>query len=92
MDESRASEVVSRLFAEDTFTGWGIRTMSSKMSKNNPFSYHNGSVWPHKNAILLNGLLKYGFKEGAEKLTAVLLKALRLIPGNRFTRTVQRAL
>ncbi len=84
VDESRASLVVERLFAEDMFTGWGIRTMSSKMEKYNPFSYHNGSVWPHDNSIILKGLLNYGFNEEAEKLAAALLKALRLTPGNRL--------
>jgi len=84
IDESKASLVVKRLFAEDMFTGWGIRTMSSKMTRYNPFSYHNGSVWPHDNAIILKGLLNYHFKEEAEKLAAALLKALRLTPGNRL--------
>ena len=54
------------------------------MPRYNPFSYHNGSVWPHDNAIILKGLLKYGFNEEAQKLAAALLKALRLTPGNRL--------
>jgi glycogen debranching enzyme len=84
IDKDKAPLVVKRLFAEDMFTGWGIRTMSSKMPRYNPFSYHNGSVWPHDNAIILKGLLKYGFNEEAQKLAAALLKALRLTPGNRL--------
>ncbi len=84
IDEEKAPLVVKRLFAEDMFTGWGIRTLSNRMAKYNPFSYHNGSVWPHDNAIILKGLLKYGFKDEAKQLAAALLKALRLTPGNRL--------
>lgn len=43
------------------FTEWGIRTLSSKEQRYNPLGYHNGTVWPHDNAIIAMGLRKYGF-------------------------------
>ena len=44
--------------------GWGIRTMSKAATAYNPMSYHNGSVWPHDNALIAAGLKRYGFAEG----------------------------
>jgi len=57
----RASRLVSRLLAEDMWSGWGIRTLSSNHTAYNPFSYHTGSVWPHDNAIIADGFRRYGF-------------------------------
>ncbi len=66
VDEDKAKKVVKRLLAPDMFSGWGIRTVS-KLAKNyNPMSYHNGSIWPHDNAIIIRGLKRYGFEEQAE--------------------------
>jgi glycogen debranching enzyme len=46
--------------APDMFCGWGVRTLSSESPAYNPMSYHNGSVWPHDNAIIAAGLKRYG--------------------------------
>lgn len=51
-----ARRVAGRLFAPDMYSGWGIRTMSKDERAYNPMSYHNGSVWPHDNAIIAVGL------------------------------------
>jgi glycogen debranching enzyme len=59
IDEGRAASVVKRLLAEDMFSGWGIRTLSSRERRYNPMSYHNGSVWPHDNAIGAAGFSRY---------------------------------
>ncbi len=61
----RAARVAGRLFGPDLFSGWGIRTLSSREVRYNPMSYHNGSVWPHDNAIIALGLARYGFKHKA---------------------------
>ena len=45
------------------FCGWGMRTLSSSCPAYNPMSYHNGSVWPHDNAIIAAGLKRYGHDE-----------------------------
>jgi glycogen debranching enzyme len=71
----RASRVVDRLLREDMFTGWGIRTLSSRESRYNPVSYHLGSVWPHDNAFILAGFRRYGHNAGALRIFDALLDA-----------------
>jgi glycogen debranching enzyme len=61
----RAKLVVSRLMQPDIRSGWGIRTLSSEHKSFNPYSYQNGSVWPHDNALLALGLRRYGFDREA---------------------------
>jgi glycogen debranching enzyme len=63
-----AVEVAARLVAPDMFSGWGIRTLSSRSTGYNPASYHNGSVWPHDNAICAAGLARYGMHDAAEQV------------------------
>jgi glycogen debranching enzyme len=60
----RAARVVARLMAPDMNSGWGIRTLSSQHPAYNPYSYQNGSVWPHDNSLIAFGFKRYGF--GAE--------------------------
>jgi glycogen debranching enzyme len=61
--QERAARVVARLLAPDMDSGWGIRTLSSEHPKYNPYSYQNGSVWPHDNAIIAIGFKRYGFHD-----------------------------
>ena len=58
LDGEPAATFAERLLAEDMFTGWGVRTLSSRERRYNPMSYHNGSVWPHDNAIAALGLAR----------------------------------
>jgi glycogen debranching enzyme len=51
----RAARVVKRLMVADTWNGWGIRTLSAENGAYNPYSYQNGSMWPHDNAIIALG-------------------------------------
>ncbi len=57
----RAARVVGRLMAPEMNTGWGIRTLSSRHGAYNPYSYQNGSVWPHDNSLIALGFKRYGF-------------------------------
>jgi glycogen debranching enzyme len=50
------------------FTGWGIRTVALGEARYNPMSYHNGSIWPHDNALIALGLARYGLKHSVEHL------------------------
>jgi len=75
IEEEKAEKLVKRLFSKDMFSGWGVRTMSNKMKAYNPFSYHNGSVWPHDNSLIIKGLLRYGYVEEARELARALLNA-----------------
>ncbi len=56
------------LLSEEMFSGWGIRTIATSEARYNPMSYHNGSVWPHDNAIIAAGMAAYGYKQGAMKV------------------------
>ena len=60
VDEDKAPLVAERPMSPEMFSGWGVRTLASDMGAYNPASYHNGSVWPHDNALIASGLLRYG--------------------------------
>jgi glycogen debranching enzyme len=64
-EPARAARLVDSLLAPDMFCGWGIRTLSARHPVYNPMSYHNGSVWPHDNAIVVMGMAHYGFSRRA---------------------------
>ncbi len=69
----RARHVAETLSGEDFFTGWGIRTVATTEARYNPLSYHNGSVWPHDNSIIANGMAKCGKKKRAGQVLLALL-------------------
>jgi glycogen debranching enzyme len=71
----RAARVAQGLAAPDFFTGWGVRTLSARERRYNPGSYHNGSVWPHDNALIGLGLARYGHAQEALALTTALFDA-----------------
>ncbi|MCG5072530.1 glycogen debranching N-terminal domain-containing protein [Paraburkholderia tagetis] len=56
-------------------TGWGVRTLAAGQARFNPMAYHNGSVWPHDNALCARGLARYGRKEVAVRLLQALFEA-----------------
>jgi glycogen debranching enzyme len=64
----RAAKVAAALMSEGSFGGWGIRTLNVGEIRYNPMSYHNGSVWPHDNALIALGFAKYGLKPEAARL------------------------
>ncbi len=71
----RASRVAATLTGPEMWSGWGVRTLSSGMPGYNPIGYHIGTVWPHDNAILAEGLARYGHHEQAAQICAALLEA-----------------
>jgi len=71
----RAARVVEDLFHANFFSGWGIRTISRRERRYNPASYHNGSVWPHDNAIIALGVARYGHANEALAVTSALFDA-----------------
>ena len=72
LDPPEAASVARRLMEPDMFCGWGIRTLSSRSPAYNPMSYHNGSIWPHDNAIAAAGFKRYGFDDAAERIAGAL--------------------
>ncbi len=75
VDDDKAESVAEHLLSPAMFTGWGVRTLASSMTAYNPVSYHNGSVWPHDNALCIAGLMRYGFVEHAQRVIVGLLSA-----------------
>jgi glycogen debranching enzyme len=60
-----AARMAQRFLERDMFSGWGVRTLGSGQARYNPMSYHNGSIWPHDNAMLCAGLARYGHADAA---------------------------
>ncbi|HXF37562.1 MAG TPA: amylo-alpha-1,6-glucosidase [Actinomycetota bacterium] len=75
VDPGKAEALARRLLAPDMFSGWGIRTMSKAAAAYNPMSYHNGSVWPHDNALIAAGLKRYGFVRATNRVVTALFDA-----------------
>jgi glycogen debranching enzyme len=73
--EEHARRVAATLSDETSFSGWGVRTVASSQARFNPMSYHNGSVWPHDNALVAAGFARYELKESAAMVLAGLMDA-----------------
>jgi glycogen debranching enzyme len=71
----RAAKVVEGLLGPEFFSGWGIRTVSKAEKRYNPMSYHNGSIWPHDNALIAAGFARYGHKHAIDKVLRGLFEA-----------------
>jgi glycogen debranching enzyme len=71
----RARMVAADLMRPHFFTGWGIRTVARGEARYNPMSYHNGSIWPHDNALITLGLARYGLKHSVEHVFGALFDA-----------------
>jgi glycogen debranching enzyme len=73
--EDRARMVAADLMRPHFFTGWGIRTVARGEARYNPMSYHDGSIWPHDNALIALGLARYGLKHAVEQVFKALFDA-----------------
>jgi glycogen debranching enzyme len=69
-----APKLVATLFSEENWSGWGVRTLGANERRYNPVSYHNGSVWPHDNALIASGLARYGFTEEANAIRSAMFE------------------
>jgi glycogen debranching enzyme len=63
-----AKAVMQDLMRPSFFSGWGIRTVAREEPRYNPMSYHNGSVWPHDNALIAAGFARYGYKDAIDRV------------------------
>jgi len=79
----RARRVVRRLLADDMWSGWGVRTLSSDHVAYNPFSYHTGSVWPHDNGLIAGGFARYGYRKEAARVARGIFDAAERFQANR---------
>ena len=80
----RAGRVVSRLMQPDMWSGWGIRTLSSRHPAYNPYSYQNGSVWPHDNGLIAEGFKRYGYAAEAGRVAHDVCQAGGFFMLNQF--------
>jgi len=80
----KAQLIAHTLVSRDFFTGWGVRTVGSEEARYNPLSYHNGSVWPHDNAIIAGGMAKYGLRELAGQILMGFLDASSAVDLHRL--------
>jgi glycogen debranching enzyme len=80
----RARRVADSLAQPRFHSGWGIRTVASGEARYNPMSYHNGSIWPHDNALIAHGLARYGFKDGISVIFDGLVQAATYMDHRRI--------
>ena len=80
----RAPKVAGVLMDDAMFAGWGVRTIAAGEARYNPMSYHNGSVWPHDNALIAAGLARYGFTDRASRITSAMLDLSQSVDSNRL--------
>jgi len=80
----RARKVAQSLLDQGMFSGWGIRTIDAAETRYNPMSYHNGSVWPHDNALIAAGFARYGFGDLVGPVLTALLDASRFFESHRI--------
>jgi glycogen debranching enzyme len=84
ISQDKSEAVVKKLLNDEMFNGWGIRTMGKNEIGYNPASYHNGSVWPHDNSIIIKGLIRYNYHSEAVKVINGLIKASQYFKYNRL--------
>jgi glycogen debranching enzyme len=80
----RAVEVGHGLLKPQFFSGWGIRTIANTEARYNPMSYHNGSIWPHDNALIALGLARYGLNRLVERVFKGLFDAANYMEMRRL--------
>ncbi len=82
--DDRIPLLVEQLLAPDMFSGWGIRTMSAECPVYNPMSYHNGTIWPHDNSLILKGMADHGYKGEVIRIMDALFQASLHFPYYRL--------
>lgn len=80
----RATATVAALMRSDFFSGWGIRTLADGEERYNPMSYHNGSIWPHDNAMLAAGFARYGAKNATAAMFDAGMRAAAYMDDRRI--------
>lgn len=82
--EGKQDVLVGRLMSPELLSGWGIRTLSRAEPGFNPMSYHNGSVWPHDNSLIMTGLKRHGYDAEAGRVFTEVYQAALRFPGYRL--------
>jgi glycogen debranching enzyme len=82
--QEEARNIAEALFSEELYSGWGVRTLAKGEVRYNPMSYHNGSVWPHDNALIAAGLAAHRMKDLAVKIWEDLFEASHFMDLHRL--------
>ena len=80
----RARLVAAQLMQPSFYSGWGIRTVAKGEARYNPMSYHNGSIWPHDNALIAHGLARYGANRSVDVVFEALVRATSYMDNRRI--------
>jgi glycogen debranching enzyme len=80
----RARQLAATLMADVSFSGWGVRTVAAGEARYNPMSYHNGSIWPHDNALTAAGLARYGVTDAATRIFEAMFDLSQAVDLNRL--------
>lgn len=88
LDDDMAAKMAERAFADDMFTGWGIRTLSSEHPAYNPYGYHRGTVWPVEHGPFALGLRRHGLDAHCERLCKAQFELACLCAGHRLPECV----
>ncbi len=83
-DRDMVRQVANRLMADDLFSGWGVRTLSSNHPAFNPFSYHRGTVWPVEQGAFALGFARYGLYEHLHRLCKAMFEAAAIFDFHRL--------
>src|SRR5690606_31596907 len=83
-DKHLAPRVAETLTNEASYSGWGIRTVAATEVRYNPMTYHNGSIWPHDNALIAAGFARYELKQAAAKILAGFFDASACFDSHRL--------
>jgi glycogen debranching enzyme len=84
LNPEQEARVADRIMQDDMYSGWGVRTLSTKAVRYNPFSYHDGSVWPHDNAIVAYGLSAADRTDSACRILDSMFKVAECQPNLRL--------
>lgn len=84
VNSERAERLAVGLFDAGLFSGWGVRTLAGQSQRYNPMSYHNGSVWPHDNALIAAGLSAYAMTGRALQITMAMFEASQFFEAYRM--------
>lgn len=80
----RARRVAERLLAPDMFSGWGLRTLSTRERRYDPIGYHLGTVWPHDTALFAGGLRRYELDGDADRVATAVVEVTRHFPHHQL--------
>jgi glycogen debranching enzyme len=83
-EPAAAASIAKQFLSPEMFSGWGVRTVGSREARYNPMSYHNGSIWPHDNAIGMAGMARYGLHKEVRRLFSAWLDVSEYVELHRL--------